>query len=101
MAKIKRNLNRKKKKKTIDIKKTEENKKMDITQTKEINVIQKTKIKYYKKHCKLDIPIVEDYTQGIYEINEPFGYIEIKFDCDKYRQEEYFVNKNIKLILDK
>ena len=90
-----------KKMKTIDIKKTEENKKVDITQTKEINVIQKTKIKYYKKHCKLDIPIVEDYTQGIYEINEPFGYIEIKFDCDKYRQEEYFVNKNIKLILDK
>jgi len=90
-----------KKTKTIEIKKTEENKKTDITQTKEVNVVQKTKIKYYKKHCKLDIPIVEDNIKGIYEINEPFGTVEIKFDCDKFRQEEYFVNKNIKLILDK
>ena len=49
----------------------------------------------------MNVPFQEEINEDIYEINEPFGTIEIKFDCDKYRQEEYFINKNIKLILDK
>ena len=101
LNKVKNDVKMDKKIKKTEIKAVEENAKIDIKETKEVNVIQKTKIKYYKKHCKLEIPFEEEINENIYGINEPFGMIEIKFDCDKYRQEEYFVNKNIKLILDK
>ena len=70
-----------------------------INKTK--NFVQKVKIKYYKKHCKLEIPFIEERNENVYNLNEPYGYIEIKFGCDKYRQEEYFINKNIVLVLDK
>ena len=85
----------------LEIKSMDENKKVEIQATKEVNVVHKTKVKYYKKHCRLEIPFEEENLEEIYDINEPFGYVEIKFDCDKYRQEEYFINKDIKLILDK
>jgi hypothetical protein len=49
----------------------------------------------------LEIPLIEESLEEIYEINEPIGTLEIRFNCDKYRQEEYFLNKDIKLILDK
>jgi len=100
-GKIKNEIKSERKIKKTEIKAVEENKKIDIKETKEVNLVQKTKIRYYKKHCKLDVPFQEEINEDIYEINEPFGTIEIKFDCDKYRQEEYFINKNIKLILDK
>ena len=87
--------------KSKEMKKTEKNKKIEMKETKEEKIVQKMKIKYYKKHCKLDIPLKEETIEGIYEINEPFGTVEIKFNCDKFRQEEYFVNKDIELILDK
>ena len=101
LNKVKNDVKSEKKIKKKEVKVVEENKKIDIKETKEVNIIQKTKIRYYKKHCKLEIPFEEEINEGIYRINEPFGMIEIKFDCDKYRQEEYFVNKNIKLLLDK
>ena len=101
LNKVKNEVKSEKKIKKKEVKVVEENKKIDIKETKEVNIIQKTKIRYYKKHCKLEIPFEEEINEGIYGINEPFGMIEIKFDCDKYRQEEYFVNKNIKLLLDK
>ena len=46
--------------KSTEIKKTEENKKVEIKQTQEVNVIQQMKIRYFKKHCKLDIPFKEE-----------------------------------------
>ena len=95
------NLIKKKKKIVIEKEKIDETEGVKIKETKEVKEIQKTKIKYYKKHCKLEIPFAEDNKDEIYEINEPLGYLEIKFDCDKYRQEEYFVNKDIKITLDK
>ena len=66
-----------------------------------ISVSHKMKIKYYKKHCKLEIPFNEQIDENVYDINEPYGYIEIRIDCDKFRQEEYFINKNIAIVLDK
>ena len=68
---------------------------------KTTTTVQKMKIRYFKKHCKLEIPFIEQRDENVYNINEPYGYIEIRFDCDKFRQEEYFINKNIVLILDK
>ena len=68
---------------------------------KTFNTVHRMKIKYYKKHCKLEIPFIEQRDENVYNINEPYGYIEIRFDCDKFRQEEYFINKNIVLVLDK
>ena len=89
--------------KKIEIK--AENKKSIEVETvkikKEVKITQKIKIKYYKKHCKLEIPFIEQRDENVYNINEPYGYIEIRFDCDKFRQEEYFVNKNIVIVLDK
>ena len=85
-----------------------ESKKVEIkveqvsTQVKrEVKIIEKTKIKYYKKHCRLEIPFVEERDENVYFINEPYGFIDIRFDCDKDKQEEYFDNKNIVLVLDK
>ena len=98
---LKNDIKTEKRLKIKEMKKIEETKKVEIKETKEVNIIQKMKVKYYKKHCKLDIPLKEESPEGIYEINEPFGTVEIKFDCDKFRQEEYFVNKDIKLILEK
>ena len=97
----KNEFNKKEKKIVIEKEKIDETEGVKIKETKEVKEIQKTKIKYYKKHCKLEIPFAEDNKDEIYEINEPLGYLEIKFDCDKYRQEEYFVNKDIKITLDK
>jgi hypothetical protein len=87
--------------KSKEMKIIEENKKVEMKETKEEKMVQKVKIKYYKKHCKLEIPLIEESLEEIYEINEPIGTLEIRFNCDKYRQEEYFINKDIKLILDK
>ena len=61
----------------------------------------KTKTKYYKKHCRLEIPFCEEQVPGSYNINEPYGYIEIRFDCEKDKQEEYFRNKKLKIELNK
>ena len=85
--------------------KIEKRKKIDIEKIKNakttLSFLRKVKIKYYKKHCKLEIPFIEQRDENVYNINEPYGYIEIRIDCDKYRQEEYFINKNIVIVVDK
>ena len=63
--------------------------------------IIKTKVRYYKKHCKLEIPFVEQQDPNTYNINDPYGFIELRFDCDKDKQEEYFQNKQLIIELDK
>ena len=85
----------------VESKKVVELEKIKTKVQKATNIIKKVKIKYYKKHCKLDIPFIEQRDEKVYNINEPYGYIEIKFSCDQYRQEEFFINKNIVLVLDK
>ena len=61
----------------------------------------RTKVRYYKKHCKLEIPFIEEQDPNSYNINEPYGYIELRFDCEKDKQEEYFQNKQMVIELDK
>ena len=61
----------------------------------------RTKTKYYKKHCRLEIPFCEEQDPDSYNINEPYGYIEIRFNCEKDKQEEYFRNKQLIIELDK
>ena len=61
----------------------------------------RTKTKYYKKHCRLEIPFYEEEAPNSYNINEPYGYIEIRFNCERDKQEEYFRNKQLKIELDK
>ena len=61
----------------------------------------KTKAKLYRKHCRLEIPICEEEVHDSYNINEPYGYIEIRFNCEKDKQEEYFRNKQLVIELDK
>ena len=68
---------------------------------KETTVKIKTKVKYYKKHCRLEVPFIEEQDPDCYNINEPYGYIELRFDCDKDKQEEYFKNKQLTIELDK
>ena len=55
------------------------------------------KYKYFtlKKYCKLNVPIVDLNQNEIYEINEPLGYIELKFKCTNDKQEEYFIGSSI------
>ena len=71
--------------KSKEMKIIEENKKVEMKETKEEKMVQKVKIKYYKKHCKLEIPLIEESLEGIYEINEPIGTLEIRFNCGKSR----------------
>ena len=61
----------------------------------------KTRTRFYKKHCRLDIPFSEEHAPNSYNINEPYGYIEIRFNCEKDKQEEYFRNKQLVIELDK
>ena len=61
----------------------------------------RTKTKYYKKHCRLEIPFCEEQDPDSYNVNEPYGYIEIRFNCEKDKQEEYFRNKQLIIELDK
>ena len=61
----------------------------------------KTKAKLYRKHCRLEIPICEEEVHDSYNINEPYGYIEIRLVCEKDKQEEYFRNKQLKIELNK
>ena len=68
---------------------------------KETTVKIRTKVKYYKKHCRLEVPFIEEQDPYSYNINEPYGYIELRFDCDKDKQEEYFKNKQLTIELDK
>ncbi len=63
--------------------------------------IVKTKVRYYKKHCKLEVPFIEEQDPNSYNINEPYGFIELRFDCEKDKQEEYFQNKQLAIELDK
>ena len=80
------------------------NKSMINSETKdgfERSVKIRTKTKYYKKHCRLEIPFCEEEALGSFNINEPYGYIEIRFNCERDKQEEYFRNKNLVIELDK
>ena len=63
--------------------------------------IIRTKVRYYKKHCRLEIPFIEEQDPNTYNINEPYGFIELRLDCDKDKQEEYFQNKGLVIELDK
>ena len=74
------------------------------TETKdgvEKSVRIRTKTKTYRKHCRLEIPFCEEIAPDSYNINEPYGFIEIRFNCEKDKQEEYFKNKQLKIELDK
>ena len=66
-----------------------------------VTKIIRTKVRYYKKHCKLEIPFIEEQDPNTYNINDPYGYIELRFDCEKDKQEEYFLNKQLAIELDK
>jgi len=63
--------------------------------------IVRTKVRYYKKHCRLEVPFIEEQDPNTYNINEPYGYIELRFDCERDKQEEYFQNKRLAIELDK
>ena len=67
----------------------------------ETTVKIRTKVKYFKKHCRIEVPFIEEQDPNCYNINEPYGYIELRFDCDKDKQEEYFKNKQLAIELDK
>ena len=80
---------------------TKSTKQINNKEGKETTVKIRTKVKYYKKHCRLEIPFIEEQDPNCYSINEPYGYIELRFDCDKDKQEEYFKNKQLTIELDK
>jgi len=48
----------------------------------------KTRTRFYKKHCRLDIPFSEEHAPNSYNINEPYGYIEIRFNCEKKQKKK-------------
>jgi hypothetical protein len=73
----------------------------EIHQGHEHTKIIRTKVRYYKKHCRLEIPFIEEQDPNTYNINDPYGFIELRLDCDKDKQEEYFQNKGLIIELDK
>ena len=70
------------------------------TKKTNVNVIQKYKYFTLKKYCKLNIPIIDFKEDEVYGIEEPLGYIELKFKCSNDKQEEYFINSNIQIDID-
>ena len=67
------------------------------TKKSNVNIMQKYKYFTLKKYCKLNVPIVDLNQNEIYELNEPLGYIELKFKCTNDKQEEYFINNKIQI----
>ena len=67
----------------------------------ETTVKIRTKVKYYKKHCRIEVPFIEEQDPNCYNINEPYGYIELRKEKKKDKQEEYFRNKQLAIELDK
>ena len=65
-----------------------------------VSIMQKYKFLTLKKYCKLHIPIIERVQNEVYELEEPLGYIELKFKCTDDKQEEYFINNKIKIDID-
>ena len=70
------------------------------TKKTNVNMIQKYKYFTLKKYCKLNIPIIDFKEDEVYGIEEPLGYIELKFKCSNDKQEEYFINSNIQIDID-
>ena len=63
--------------------------------------MQKYKYITLKKFCKINVPIIdEDESDCYYGINEPLGYIEMKFKCTNDKQEEYFINNKVQINID-
>ena len=70
------------------------------SQKTSVNLVQKYKYFTLKKYCKINVPIVEINENDIYGIDEPLGYIELKFKCANDKQEEYFINNKIHIDID-
>ena len=70
------------------------------SQKNSANLVQKYKYFTLKKYCKINVPIVEINENDIYGIDEPLGYIELKFKCANDKQEEYFINNKIHIDID-
>ena len=68
---------------------------------KECTLIRRTRVRYYKKHCRKEVPFVEEFDSRVYSINEPYGYIELRFALEKDKQEEYLNNRDIRIVVDK
>ena len=65
-----------------------------------VNIIQKYKYITLKKFCKINVPIIDENENNIFGLNEPLGYIELKFKCTSDKQEEYFINNKIHIDID-
>ena len=63
-----------------------------------VNIMQSYKYFTLKKFCKINIPIMEMNRNSRYSLDEPLGYIELKFKCTDDKQEEYFINSRINII---
>ena len=65
-----------------------------------VSILQKYKHLALKKYCKIHVPFIEKVEDDVYELEEPLGYIELKFKCTPDKQEEYFINNRIKIDID-
>ena len=85
--------------KSIDVKDSKSNIKVNYNMTTEM-AIRRLKSKVHKKYCRLEIPFVDGIENDIYSLNDPLGYIELRFECTKDKQDDYFINNKIMMVID-
>jgi hypothetical protein len=76
-------------------KKIEEEKKIE-----ELRKRRKNKIKDFKKYSRINIPFYLEDNEDIYDLNEPYGYFDVKIKNEIDKQENYFSVKRYKLTID-
>ena len=66
----------------------------------EMMIIKKVKTRIYKRHTKLEMPLYRSGDERVYNTSEPYGVLDIRVNCDKDKQDDYFSYKRLKLELD-
>ena len=85
----------KKEKENEDKKKEEEKKKIQDKLKK-----KKEKMKEFKKYTRMNVPFYGEDHEGVYDLNIPFGYFDIKIKNEVDKQENYFNLQRLKLTIN-
>ena len=66
----------------------------------ELRKRKQNKIKDFKKYSKISMPFYIEDDDNIYDLNQPYGFFDIKIKNEIDKQENYFNVKRYKLTID-
>ena len=82
----------------------EKKKKQDLEKEKKVmdeeRKKKEEKLKEFKKYTKLSVPFYGEDFEGVYDLNIPYGFFDIKIKNEDDKQENYFNLQRIKLTIN-